>query len=188
MLAKNLLLAAVIASSSLVGSSVAVAHDDLETVPFVDKDKYLGKWVAHKSLKLFFNRRCDGETAEYGVKDDGNISVLNKCWDEDGDFRAQTGTAVIVDPVTNAKLEVTFDRWYSRILGIKGDYQVLALTEDEQGEYSHVMIGSANRRSLWLMSRDGTYPDDILNEYLDNAESQGFDTGELVDNIIPDHL
>lgn len=166
---------------SFMSAAPAMA-DDLQTVEYVDKAKYEGKWITAKSIKLFFNRRCVGQTAEYEAKDNGDLAVLNTCIERDGDVKEQQGTARVVDTQTNAILEVTFDRWYSRIFNIKGDYRVIALDQDEDSDiYSHVMIGSNDRRSLWLMSRDGTFSDELLDEYLDIAEAQGFDLSDLED-------
>jgi lipocalin len=49
----------------------------LETVPRVDLDRYQGKWYEVARLPNRFQSDCAGATAEYGLREDGKISVLN---------------------------------------------------------------------------------------------------------------
>jgi len=138
--------------------------------------RYVGKWYSHFALPQFFTRNCKAQTAEYEVIDTKTISVLNTCIKKKGKNTIE-GQAVVTNLKTNAELEVTFNSFFTRLLRVRGDYNIMKLDP----EYEYVLVGSANRKSLWLMSRSSVaIPDPVVKEYLDFAEKEGFDTSKLV--------
>jgi lipocalin len=42
------------------------------------------------------------------------------------------------------------------------------------------MVGSKDRKSLWIMSRRPDMPEDVLAEYTELAKKEGFNTKKLV--------
>lgn len=148
----------------------------LSTADNVDVSRYVGKWFAHYSLPQFFTRNCKAQTAEYEVIDAKTISVLNTCLKKKSHSTIE-GQARITNPQTNAELEVTFNSFFTRLFRVKGDYNIIKLDPD----YEYVLVGSSDRKSLWLMSRS---PVEIspatVKEYLDEAKKQGFKISELV--------
>lgn len=148
----------------------------LTTADHVDVSRYVGKWFAHYSLPQFFTRNCKAQTAEYEVIDVKTISVLNTCLKKKGHNTIE-GQAVVTNSKTNAELEVTFNSFFTRLLRVKGDYNIMKLDSN----YEYVLVGSANRKSLWLMSRSSVaIPEFIVDEYLELAKKEGFDTSKLV--------
>ena len=89
-----------------------------------------------------------------------------------------TGTATVVNSVTNAELEVVFDNFFTRLFKVKGDYTIIKLDAD----YEYVMIGSKDRKSLWIMSRETTMPSAVLKQYVNFAAANGFDVSKLVNS------
>jgi len=148
----------------------------ISTANHVEVSRYVGKWYAHYSIPQFFTRNCLGQTAEYEVIDSHKISVLNTC------LKGKTnstinGQAVITNKVTNAELIVTFNSFFTRLFKVKGDYNIMKLDPN----YEYVLIGSRNRKSLWLMSRSPVeMPETVVKEYLDFAKNDGFDTSKLL--------
>lgn len=51
----------------------------LKTVKKVELDRYLGLWYEIARIDQTFQKGCVASTAEYSLKDDGRIKVLNKC-------------------------------------------------------------------------------------------------------------
>ena len=51
----------------------------LETVDYVDTERYLGKWYEIARFPNRFEKNCEGVTAEYARRDDGMIAVTNTC-------------------------------------------------------------------------------------------------------------
>ena len=74
-----------------------------ETVPKVDIARYVGLWHEIASNPVFFNRGLVGVTAEYGIINDTQISVLNTGYDGtigEANKQSITGVATVVDTET----------------------------------------------------------------------------------------
>ncbi|WPU65067.1 lipocalin family protein [Peredibacter starrii] len=147
----------------------------LPTVDYVDVPRYIGKWYAISALPQFFTRNCKSQTAEYDVINSQTISVLNTCLKEKGKETIK-GQAVVSNAATNAELIVTFDSFFTRLFRVKGDYNIIKLDKD----YQYVMVGSANRKSLWIMSRQPTMPEATYQEYVEYAKTLNFPVDHLV--------
>lgn len=156
----------------------AFAKSNLPTASYVDVNQYVGKWYAVTSLPQFFTRKCVAQTADYAIKSANSISVLNTCIKKDGSTKTISGQAVVVNSRTNAELEVTFDNFWTKLFRVKGDYTIIKLDES----YSTVLVGSFDRKSLWILSRTPYINEDVKKEYVDFAHSVGFDTLKLVDS------
>lgn len=166
---KKIFLLALILSCSLQAAP-------LPTEKNVDVSRYVGKWYAHYSLPQFFTRKCVGQTAEYEVIDDKTISVLNTCLKEKGQETID-GQAVVQNPGDNSRLIVTFDTFWTRLFRVKGDYNIIRLDPD----YQVVLVGSKDRKSLWLMARyPQEIPEQVRASYLKTASELGYDISRLV--------
>lgn len=152
------------------------ASDKLPTVSYVNVADYVGKWYAVESLPQSFTKKCVAQTAEYAVLAADKISVLNTCIKENGSTKTIEGQAVVANPKTNAELIVTFNNFWTKLFRVKGDYQILKLDPS----YSTVLVGSNNRKSLWILSRTPYVSDEVRAEYIAYAKSLGFDTTKLV--------
>ena len=154
------------------------ASDSLPTASHVDIDQYVGKWYAISSLPQIFTCQCVAQTADYAIKTSKSISVLNTCIKKNGSTKTINGEAVVANPKTNAELLVTFDNFWTKLFKVKGDYTIIKLDES----YSTVLVGSKDRRSLWLMSRTPYLNEDVKKDYIKFAKTAGFDTSKLVDS------
>lgn len=125
-----------------MASSSPVDPDPLQTVSSVDLDRYLGKWYEIAAIPQSFQTGCAGTTADYSLRSDGYIDVLNSCRLEDGTIRSARGKAWSVDS-SNAKLKVQFAG------PVAGDYWIIELSDD----YSYAVVGHPDRNSLWILSR-----------------------------------
>lgn len=166
---------------SLVFSIIAFAKPTppaLPTASDVDVARYIGKWYTITSLPQFFTRNCEGQTAEYGIINDKTISVQNVCFKENGKTTDINGKAVVVDAPNNARLVVTFDSFWTRLFRVKGEYVIIKLSEG----YDTVMVGSTDRKSLWIMSRTPSIDSETLAEYKMHAKELGFSTDKLQDS------
>lgn len=141
----------------------------------VDVARFIGKWYTITSLPQFFTRNCDGQTAEYGIVNEKTISVHNVCYKENGKSKDINGKGVIQDAPNNARLIITFDTFWTRLFRVKGDYNIIKLGEG----YDTVMVGSNDRKSLWIMSRTPTMDPTTLQDYKTQAKDLGFSTEQL---------
>ncbi len=135
----------------------------------VDLNRYLGKWYELARYEQGFQKGCEGVSADYALREDGKISVLNRCRKPDGSIDDAKGKAKIVDTATNAKLKVSFFGPFY------GDYWVL----DRADDYSWAIVGEQSGRYLWILSRDATPGQAKLNELIGRARALGYDTSML---------
>lgn len=164
----------IISTLFLLVSVSAFAKIPLQTASYVDVERYIGKWYVISSLPQFFTRNCKGQTADYEVINAKTISVLNTCLKTKGKSTIK-GKAVVVNPQTNAELVVTFNNFFTRLFRVKGDYNIIKIDPD----YQYVIVGSEDRKSLWIMSRTTEMPEDIYEEYVEEARIQQFPVKKL---------
>jgi apolipoprotein D and lipocalin family protein len=130
----------------------------LTTVEQVDLNKYIGLWYEVAKIPNSFQDQCAyGTTAEYRIDEDGDIVVINSCYDEKGKIDVAEGLAKVVDKKSTAKLEVSFVSF----LGIRpfwGDYWIIGLDEN----YQWAVIGTPNRKYGWILSRTPTLSDENM--------------------------
>ena len=141
----------------------------------VDVTSFVGKWYTISSLPQFFTRKCVGQSAEYGIINEKTISVHNVCYKESGKTKDIFGKGVIEDAPNNARLTITFDSFWTKLFRVKGDYNIIKLSEG----YDSVMVGSSNRKSLWIMSRTPALDPVTLQDYKTLARTLGFSTEKL---------
>jgi len=158
--------------------STAPALPELVTVSHVDLRQYLGKWYEIARLPAWFQKGCIQSTATYGLDESGQITVLNECLMKDGTRKSASGRASIVDRQSQAKLEVVFDNWFSRIFPglVKGKYWILYVDPG----YRNAVVGTPDRKYLWFLSRNRTVEDATYAELVRFAESRGFETDRLI--------
>jgi len=159
--------------------NLSLAASDLKplpTAPFVDVGRYVGKWFVITTLPQFFSKNCLGQTAEYKVLSPNSVSVLNTCYKKNQKTGIIKGKAVITNARTNSELVVTFDSFFTKLFNVKGDYNIIFLDPN----YEFVIVGSRDRKSLWIMSRKPSMPADILQRYISYSRSIGFDISKLI--------
>jgi apolipoprotein D and lipocalin family protein len=149
-----------------------------ETVGDVDLQRYQGTWYELARLPMFFQRDCVRSEAHYALQADGSVAVTNRCETEDGDWQEAKGEAVPQQAGSTDRLWVRFDNWFSRLFPdlTKGHYWVLYLDEG----YSTALVGSPDRKYLWLLARDTEVDQATRKRLLHEAERRGYDTSELL--------
>lgn len=152
----------------------AQAHS-IATDQRIDVKKFVGKWYAHGALPLFFSKGCLYQTAEYEVLSENKVSVFNTCV-KSNKIKTIRGEAVVRNPGTNSQLNVHFYTWWARTFNVVGDYNIIKIDPN----YEYVMVGSQNRKSLWIMSKSKQMPEEIYEEYLNYAKELNFNTNKIV--------
>lgn len=151
--------------------------EDVVPVPHVDLERYLGTWFEICRLPLRWeDAEASDITATYGLEPDGTIRVENRCLDRNGKSDRAVGVATPQD-TTNAVLKVSFLPQYLRWIPFtEGDYWVLAIAPD----YSVALVGTPDRKHLWLLARHPALPTEIVDNYLAAARAQGFVLDTLI--------
>jgi apolipoprotein D and lipocalin family protein len=149
----------------------------VRTVESVNLERYLGDWFEIARYPNRFQRRCTGNVrASYARRPDGRLDVINRCRTAEGAIEAR-GVARVVDARTSAKLKVRFaPAALSFLPFVWGDYWILGLAED----YSWAVVGSPDRKYLWLLARTPALGTQRYNAALEVVRRNGFDAGRLV--------
>ena len=160
---------------SLAPLLAACAHapsgPPLQTVERVDLGRYAGKWYEIATIPMSFQKGCTGVTANYTIRPDGDVDVVNTCRKEtlDGPERQATAKAWSVDP-SNAKLVVRF------FWPFTGDYWIIDLDPD----YRWAVVGHPSREYLWILSRTPQMDPATYDGILARLRAQSYDTTKLV--------
>ena len=143
---------------------------DNSAVSDFDLSRYLGVWYEIARFDHSFERDLSNVMAEYLLRDDGMVEVINSGWKK-GKYKVANGKARQPDPDTDpAHLEVSFFMFFY------SDYNVMMLDED----YKVALVGSRSPEYLWILARTPDMNDEILGAMLEEAERRGYDTGKLI--------
>lgn len=153
----------------------------LETVHYVDIERYLGKWYEISRFEQSFQKGCTATQAVYSLRKDGDIKVLNSCRlnSPNGELKVAEGRAWVKDKETNAKLKVQFFLRGIKLPFISGNYWILELDSD----YQHVLVGDPSRKYLWILSRSKVMDENTYNYLVSKARDLQFDVSKLVKTI-----
>lgn len=170
-------------NSAIVGPAdgAPLMRAPLQVVAPVDLRRYAGLWYEQARLPNRFERRCTGQvTAEYTLMDDGNVQVRNRCLSDDGTFDESVGVARVVNVPGQpgaGRLEVRFaPDWLAWLPAVWGDYWILKLDRD----YQVALVGTPDRKYLWVLSRTPVLDVSALDAELDYARTLGFDVDKVV--------
>lgn len=147
----------------------------LQTVPFVDVQKYLGTWYQVSRVVLPFEGDCACAQQTLGLDTSkGVVTVYNSCNDKSpsGRLREIRGFATNDDPQTNSKFTVDFG------LPQTGKYWIVALGAN----YEYAVVSDPDRKSLYILSKTPELDPALYQEALVKASLQ-LDTSRLVPTI-----
>jgi apolipoprotein D and lipocalin family protein len=141
-----------------------------EPAKAVDLQQYLGRWFEIARYDQHFERGCEAATADYTLRAEGRIEVVNRCSKRDGQIKEARGIAYVVDGQRNAKLKVSFFGPFY------GHYWIL----DHADDYSWSLVGEPSGRYLWILSREPHPGDEQLSELVRRTAAIGYDTSMLI--------
>jgi apolipoprotein D and lipocalin family protein len=161
--------------ASLVSELSSESNEDdarpVTTVTHVDLERYTGLWYEIARIPNRFQKQCArGTTATYSLREDGRITVINRCVKEGGEIDEAKGVAKVEDTASNAKLKVSFVSF----IGWRpfwGDYWVIGLEED----YQWAVIGTPDRTYGWVLARTPALDEDTMDEIFAIIESNGYE-------------
>jgi apolipoprotein D and lipocalin family protein len=141
------------------------------TVTPIDLNRYAGLWYEIARFENGFEKKCAGVTAEYKLRKDGKVDVLNTCHKDTPQGKARTakGVARVTDPATNAKLKATF------FWPFEGDYWVLDRAED----YSWALVGEPSGRYLWMLARSAKIDEGLKADLVTRLKARGYNVEAL---------
>lgn len=146
--------------------------EKVKPVSDFELEKYLGSWYEIARLDHSFERGLENVSAEYSMRDDGGVSVVNRGYlPEKKEWKEATGKAFFVDSPDQGYLKVSFFGPFY------GSYVVFEL---DQSDYQYAFISGPDLSYLWLLARTPEVPTEVVDKFVRKAASLGFDTGELI--------
>lgn len=141
-------------------------------VSTVDLKRYMGMWYEIARLPNYFERKLKCTSANYTLRDDGRITVLNKGYylTDPQKSTSARGVAWIPDRNSPAKLKVQFFWPFS------GDYWIMELDK----EYRYVLVGDPSHKYLWILAREKEMDEQIYNMLLSKAVEKGYDVKSII--------
>lgn len=140
---------------------------DNSTVKTVDLNRYVGSWFEIAKFDHTFERGMDYAMANYTLRNDGKIDVLNTGI-KDGRAKDAKGIAKTIG--VPGLLKVSFFGPFF------GDYRIMMLDEN----YQYVLVGGSTHKYLWILSRTPQLEEATKTLILAEAERRGYDTSKLI--------
>ena len=152
--------------------------DPPATAETVDLNRYAGRWFEIARLPMPFQKASDAAMAEYGSNPDGTVSVHNIAIRPDGSQHDIRGRAKVLNPPANTKFAVRFSTWFGPLIPVpkEGNYWVLHVDD----RYEEAIVGTPNRKYLWVLARTATIPGQRYAALVAKAEALGFDVSRLI--------
>lgn len=165
-------LCTILLAGSLLAQADNVQKTEPNTVSQVDVVRYMGTWHEIARLPMSHQDDCARDVqAVYTLNKDKTVAISNSCRRIDGGLMKAEGLAQLADD-TGSKLRVTFLPTGLRWLPFgQAQYWILRLDDD----YQTALVGTPNRKYLWLLSRTPQIDPEVYESYLQTAREQGYD-------------
>ncbi len=145
--------------------------DSVQPVTGFELERYLGKWYEIARLDHSFEKGLSQVTAEYRLREDGGVSVLNRGFSEsENEWKESEGKTYFVNSHSDGYLKFHFWSFY-------GSYVVFELDHEN---YQYAFVSGPNTKYLWLLSRTPSVGIEIIEKFIEMSKSSGFDTDNLI--------
>jgi apolipoprotein D and lipocalin family protein len=146
--------------------------DKVSPVSGFELPKYLGKWHEIARLDHSFERGLTSVSAEYSLRDDGGVKVINRGYSkEDARWKQAEGKAYFVDGPDKGYLKVSFFGPFY------GSYVIFEL---DQQDYQYSFVCGPDLSYLWLLARKPVVDAGVIDRFVTRAKQLGFDTSQLI--------
>lgn len=146
--------------------------DKVKPVNSFQLERYLGKWYEIARLNHSFERGLSHVTADYTLREDGGVKVLNRGYSLDKKtWKQAEGKAYFVEGSDQGYLKVSFFGPFY------GSYIVFGL---DQKSYQYSLVSGPDKSYLWILARKPVLHDDIRASLIEKAAKAGFDTSKLI--------
>jgi apolipoprotein D and lipocalin family protein len=135
-------------------------------------EKYLGKWYEIARLDHSFERGLTRVTADYSLRDDGGVRVLNRGYSvKENTWKEAEGKAYFVKGTDQGYLKVSFFGPFY------GSYVVFELDHEN---YQYSLVCGPDKSYLWILARAPDMKKDVKDKLVAKAAALGFDTSKLI--------
>lgn len=146
--------------------------DRVEPVHHFKVKNYLGRWYEIARLDHSFERGLTRVSAEYTLREDGGLKVVNRGYSEkEKRWKEGTGKAYFVKEPDQGYLKVSFFGPFY------GSYIIFDLDHDN---YQYSLVCGPDTSYLWILSRTPRMETAIKERLVAKAAALGFDTTKLI--------
>lgn len=168
---KTLLSIALLLGSCFSLQSCTGVPDGVTPVTPFELKRYLGEWHEIARLDHRFERGLTEVTANYSLRDDGGVTVINRGFSsEDNEWQQAEGKAYFVGDSNTGALKVSFFGPFY------GSYNVAKLSAD----YSLVLVIGPSTDYAWLLARSKTPVKAQCDAYMDFAANLGISAEQWI--------
>jgi apolipoprotein D and lipocalin family protein len=157
---------------TLLLASCTGMPENIKPVAQFELPRYLGTWYEIARLDHSFERGLSHVTANYSVRDDGGVKVINRGYSqEDQAWKEAEGKAYFVDTPDIGYLKVSFFGPFY------GSYVVFELDKEN---YNYALISGPDKDYFWILARQPQLEPELLQRLIAQAKSLGFATDNLI--------
>lgn len=158
--------------TAVLQSGCAGAPDGVEVVTDFELNRYLGTWYEIARLDHRFERGLSRVTANYSMRDDGGVHVVNRGYQiSSEEWEEASGKAYFVGAPDVGQLKVSFFGPFY------GGYNIMELDKDD---YQYALVAGPDRSYLWILARSPQLDQETLDALVNMAKNAGFPTDELI--------
>ncbi len=133
-------------------------------------DRYLGRWYEIARLDHRFERGLSNVSADYSLKDNGQIKVVNQGYNEEAGWSTAEGRAKFGRESDEGYLKVSFFGPFY------GAYVIFELDEN----YTQAYVAGDEDSYLWFLSRTPTVSEADKAAFVNKAGALGFPVESLI--------
>ena len=146
--------------------------ESIKPISGFNLNSYLGTWYEIARLDHSFERGLSKVTAEYSLKEDGGVKVVNRGFSsEEGKWKEAIGKAYFVAGTDTGYLKVSFFGPFY------GSYVVFNL---DTSNYQYAFVTGPDYSYLWLLSRTPEIDDGLQSLFIEQIKDLGFDSNKLI--------
>ncbi|MFW2439934.1 MAG: lipocalin family protein [Arenicellales bacterium] len=158
--------------TSFLLTSCTGTPNGMEAVNGFELNRYLGKWYEIARLDHSFERGLENITAEYSLKGDGGVKVINRGFSKkSNEWEEAEGKAYFVDNTDSGHLKVSFFGPFY------GSYVIFELDKEN---YQYAFVSGPSTSYLWLLSRTPQVDQQVIERFKERSREFGFDTNKLI--------
>lgn len=135
-------------------------------------EKYSGRWYEIARLDHGFERGLSRVTADYSLREDGGVRVLNRGYSEKKKkWKEAEGRAYFADGPDHGYLKVSFFGPF---------YGAYVVFELDRENYQYALVCGPDRSYLWILARTPEIEPALKDRLVARAAALGFETDRLI--------
>jgi len=154
----------------LAGTVGCAGRGELDTVDYVDLERFMGDWYVIAHIPVFIERNAYNAIESYeldGERIETTFTFRNKSFT--GPEKRYEPNAIVRDSESNAVWGMQF------IWPFRADFRIVHLDED----YATTIIGRNSRDYVWIMARESEISEEKYDELVQLVADMGYDVEEL---------